>query len=55
MRCVPPLAYALEVTAAGFMQVPGSGVCVATARAAGVIAVMRCGVAVVGLLDELGC
>jgi hypothetical protein len=54
LRGVVP-EYALVVTAAGFMQVPGSGVCVATARAAGVILVMRCGVGVVGLVEELGC
>ena len=46
-------------SAAGFMQVPGSGVCVAIARAAGVELrfcdfITRCGVGV-GLVDEFGC
>ena len=40
---------------AGFMQVPGSGVCVATARVAGVGARYACGCGELGLVEGSGC
>ena len=50
-----PLGFCNVSTAAGFMQVPGSGVCVAAARAAGVRFREACGGALFGLVEELRC